>query len=90
MRTALTCWKTCGWLPEHLPNPIPLPLPSSQPSPGRPWRMLERLTEDDITAIVSRFAAGETRDVLAKDYGISVKSVARLLQRDRQHKKKAS
>jgi hypothetical protein len=43
------------------------------------WRVRDRLTDDQITTLVSRFQAGELQKDLADEYGVSRSTVKRLL-----------
>ena len=48
-------------------------------STKRPRSLQDRLSDDDQRAIMKRFKAGVLQRQLAKEYGISVRSVGRLL-----------
>jgi hypothetical protein len=47
--------------------------------PSVVWRVRDRLTGDHVTALVSRFQAGERQRDLAVEYGVSRSTVKRLL-----------
>lgn len=44
--------------------------PANSNRPQKSRRIADRLTDDDVRAIVEGFKAGTTRDTLAKQYGI--------------------
>ncbi|MFI6291967.1 helix-turn-helix domain-containing protein [Nonomuraea sp. NPDC050790] len=54
----------------------------SPPDPAQGnWCMKDRFTDEEIQALVERFQAGTPKGVLAKEYGISLSSVKRLLRK---------
>jgi hypothetical protein len=53
---------------------------TARSTPARPL-VRDRLTEDDMDRIVSRFRAGTAKHVLADEYGISLSSVKRLIRK---------
>lgn len=62
----------------------PIREPASVRSFGRVgghWALTDRLSKDQISAIVEKFRAGTTKQALAMQYGISPKSVQRLIRR---------
>jgi FixJ family two-component response regulator len=48
---------------------------------GRQWALSERLTEDQEQKVVDAFLAGASKPQLAREYGISPKSVQRVLRK---------
>jgi 2,4-dienoyl-CoA reductase-like NADH-dependent reductase (Old Yellow Enzyme family) len=58
-----------------LTNPVCAPKPSAQ----RPWSLRERLDERDIASLITAYRDGATAASLAASYGVSLKSVKRLL-----------
>ena len=52
-------------------------------STKRPQPLQDRLSADDQRAILERFEAGVLQRQLAREYGISVRSVGRLLRKRR-------
>jgi DNA-directed RNA polymerase specialized sigma24 family protein len=48
---------------------------------GRLWALSERLTEDQERKIVEAFLAGVSKPQLGREFGISPKSVQRVLRR---------
>jgi hypothetical protein len=53
---------------------------ASPRSTRRPWRVVDRLGEQNISDLLRNSRAGTTQRVLAKRYGISESSVKRLLR----------
>jgi DNA-directed RNA polymerase specialized sigma24 family protein len=49
---------------------------------GRVWALSERLSDDQVRAMVTKFRAGTSKQELADEYGISPKSVQRLMRRE--------
>jgi hypothetical protein len=58
--------------------PIPTVRVSSYRAPA--WRVLDRLSEEDVTQLVTAFKTGIPKRVLAERYGIGIKSVKGLLR----------
>jgi DNA-directed RNA polymerase specialized sigma24 family protein len=52
-----------------------------QPPQPRPWSMADRLSPEDVQAMIEKYHAGTIAQDLAAQYGISVKSVRRLLRK---------
>ncbi|WP_163513579.1 helix-turn-helix domain-containing protein [Fodinicola acaciae] len=48
------------------------------------WRVADRLNEDEIRLLIAAFMAGTPKVQLAKQYGISLSSVKRLLRKHRE------
>jgi hypothetical protein len=69
-------------------EPLPPPeLPVQRPY--RPWRVRDRLSDEDMQAIITEFCAGTPKHVLADRYSISLGSIKRLLREHnirRQHR----
>lgn len=59
-----------------------LPVPAEIES-ARPHRLADRLDGATVQEIIAGFLGGRSRDALAQEYGISVRSVGRLLKRYR-------
>jgi hypothetical protein len=59
-----------------------------KPDPALPsyhaprWRVRDRLSEQDIAEIVKAFKAGKAKHVLAKRYGINLRSLKKLLREE--------
>ena len=68
---------------------LPLPQPTVTQGRSRSYAMADRLTEDQIQALVESYLAGTHADTLAERYGISLSSVRRLLRQHgaRRHQK---
>lgn len=62
---------------DYLAVPDPLPVPG-----GRDWRLRDRLSDEDLQAIIAEFLAGTPKHVLAHRYSISLSSLKNIL-RDR-------
>jgi len=52
----------------------------SQPSTSRSRRLRDRFTTDERQRMIELFELGATRHAIAAEYGISVRSLARLLR----------
>lgn len=50
---------------------------------GRKWALQDRLSDDDVRGLAEGFRAGTPKHRLAKQYGISVSSVKRILRLQR-------
>jgi hypothetical protein len=55
------------------------PARTPRPTATRPWSLRDRLTERDITELITAYRDGATAASLAADYALSLKSVRRLL-----------
>jgi predicted RNase H-like nuclease len=55
------------------------PARTPRPTATRPWSLRDRLTERDITELITAYRDGATAASLAADYALSLKSVKRLL-----------
>lgn len=65
---------------EHRYAAKPLHSTDSLPAyHARPWRVRERLSEQEIATIVKSFKAGSAKHVLAKGYGVNLRSLKKLL-----------
>jgi hypothetical protein len=68
-------------------NPIEHEQPA-KPEPTLPsyhaprWRVRDRLSEQDIAETVQAFKAGTAKHILAKRYGIALRSLKRLLREE--------
>jgi response regulator of citrate/malate metabolism len=51
-----------------------------RPTAKRPWSLRDRLTERDITKLITAYRNGATAASLATAHGLSLKSVKRLLR----------
>jgi hypothetical protein len=75
---------------ERVQRGEPLPAPELLVQrPYRPWRLRDKLSEQDVQAIIREFSAGTSKRVLADRYSISIGSIKRLLQQHnirRQHR----
>jgi len=59
---------------------------SDSKNAGHAWKLSDRLSEDDVAAIVAAWKAGTPRRKIAENFGISQASVHRLLvENDEQH-----
>jgi hypothetical protein len=68
---------------EHVLQGQPLLAPELPVhSPYKAWRVQDKLSDDDVQALLNDFSAGTAKHVLATRYSISLSSVKRLL---RQH-----
>lgn len=66
----------------EVPAPPPTTVPSTLTYHGRHWRVWDRLSEQDIDAIVTAFRAGTAKHILAKRYGIAERSLKKLLREE--------
>jgi hypothetical protein len=57
---------------------------SVQPEP-KVRRVADRLSDEDIRAIVARFEQGSPKHILADEYGISLSSMKNLLKKNQAH-----
>jgi hypothetical protein len=55
------------------------PTRTPRPTATRPWSLRDRLTERDITELITAYRDGATAASLAADYALSLKSVRHLL-----------
>jgi hypothetical protein len=60
---------------------LPLDLPAVSERRSRSYALVDRLTDQEIEALVQSYLAGTSADTLAARYGISLRSVRRLLRR---------
>jgi hypothetical protein len=51
------------------------------PNGPRRWSMRDRLNDDDVLDLVRSFLAGTQQKVLAERYGISLRSVGRIVRK---------
>jgi hypothetical protein len=60
-------------------EPLPAPeLPLQRPY--RTWRVRDKLSDEDVQALIKEFSSGTPKHVLADRYSVSLGSVKRLLQ----------
>jgi DNA-directed RNA polymerase specialized sigma24 family protein len=50
---------------------------------GRVWALSERLSDEQVQAMVAKFKAGTPKQQLADEFGISLSSVKRILRKRR-------
>jgi hypothetical protein len=82
--TYLRRWQERIQQGDTLPAPE---LPAQRPY--RTWRVRDKLSDEDVHALIKAFSLGTPKHVLADRYSISVGSVKRLLQQHnvrRQHR----
>jgi len=53
---------------------------ATPPYVARPWRLVDRLDETQIGALVEAFVTGTPKHVLAKQYGVSLTAIKDLLR----------
>jgi hypothetical protein len=63
---------------EHERSPKPAPSFPSYHAP--PWRVRDRLSEQDIADLIAAFKAGTPKHELARHYGIRLRSLKKLLR----------
>ena len=56
--------------------------PSRRSYTSRPWRVRDRLSQREIATIIQAFKAGTAKHVLAKRYGMNLRSLKKLLREE--------
>lgn len=77
IRLRETC-RLAGEQDLHEFQPASLLLPAR---PVKPWRVRDRLTDDEVQALCADFLAGTSKRELAERYGISFGGVKHFLRR---------
>ena len=68
------------YLQECPPAPEPAPDPSLPSYHASPWRVRDRLSDQDIAHLIAAFKAGTPKHELAKRYGIALRTLKKLLR----------
>lgn len=61
-------------------EPAPPPNPSLPSYHAPPWRVRDRLSDQDIAQLIAAFKAGTPKHELAKRYGIALRTLKQLLR----------
>ena len=71
------------YLEKRLRAPNPTAVTTSLPSyRARPWQVRDRLSRQDIADMIHSFKAGTAKYVLAKRYGMNLRSLKKLLREE--------
>ena len=81
MNPALACYLRKRAESRSTAHPVEPPAHAvTPPYVARPWRLVDRLDEAEIAALIEAFVSGTPKHVLAKQYGVSLTAIKDLLR----------